>query len=343
MKNNKCPTCGGIYEFSPKDNALKCKQCGRIEKIATDGKIESHSFDEAKLKSAWKENLKSIKCQNCGANILVDKYAIVNKCSYCGSSALSSGENKAGMLPDAVLPFQFDEKKAKEYFYENISKKMFVPNVVKKQTNELNISSRYISAYLFMGSLDAHYDGIVETTEHEENSKGETKTVVERKHVHGTILHKFDYTIEASTNCTQWEFESITPYNMSKLVPYSPDYLYGHSAEYSDKTLDEANVELEKIMRRDINETILRVNGADRIVKMNINFDYKKKEIKYCLIPAYIFNYDYKKRNYKTLMNGQTGKLGGEIPKSALKITLFVLSILSIVAIIAIIIALSFI
>ena len=45
----------------------------------------------------------------------------------------------------------------------------------------------------------------------------------------------------------------------------------------------------------------------------------------YCLLPNYVLNYDYKNKHYVNLMNGQTGKLSGSVPRSGVKIAMFVL------------------
>lgn len=330
MENNKCSACGGFFEYSPKDKALKCKQCGKLTKIKNEKTLQQHEFDNLKSKEKPGTELKNIKCSNCGANVYVDKYSIISKCSYCGSTSLSVSENKAGIEPDAVLPFQFDVEKSKEYFHKNIKEKWFVPSVLKKQTPDLHVTPRYVSTYLFVGDLVAHYDGVLEFTEDEE-SNGEVKTVVTTKHVVGDLPHNFNYVIEASRNLSQWELEKIMPYDMAQLQPYSVDYLYGHSAEYSDKTVNEANTELERILKSDIEDRVQDKYDADSVRWMNVSFSYNKRTVQYCLLPAYMFNYDYKKKNYKTLMNGQSGKLGGGVPRSGLKITLFVLMILGVV------------
>jgi len=49
------------------------------------------------------------------------------------------------------------------------------------------------------------------------------------------------------------------------------------------------------------------------------------------LLPVYKCDYKYKNKNYTTLMNGQTGKVGGGYPKSGVKITFFVLMIIAII------------
>ncbi|MBR7091011.1 MAG: hypothetical protein IKC79_00990, partial [Clostridia bacterium] len=46
------------------------------------------------------------------------------------------------------------------------------------------------------------------------------------------------------------------------------------------------------------------------------------------LMPVYRFEYQFKKKPYITYMNGQTGKVNNNLPKSGTKITLTVLFVL---------------
>lgn len=332
MENNNCKTCGGYYKYSPEEQALKCTQCGSLKKINNDNRtISSHDFNSIKDAPSLPKDMRKLKCNNCGANIILDRYSIINKCSYCGNSSLVVAENLAGFAPDAVLPFKFGEEQAKLKFKQGIKNKRFVPNVLKRDTPNLQVSSRYVSSYLFTGNLVATYNGVLEFDREKTNSKGETVHYVETKSVSGVMPHTFDYIIEASSNLSQSEFNAVMPYDVSELKPFTAEYLLGSSAEYSDKSFDDANQELETVFRRDISSAIIHKYHADRVKSMTLSFDYKKKDVQYCLLPTYIFNYDYKKKNYKTIMNGQTGKLGGGVPRSPVKITFFVLMIIGIV------------
>ncbi len=46
---------------------------------------------------------------------------------------------------------------------------------------------------------------------------------------------------------------------------------------------------------------------------------YSKVTYKYLLLPVWLIDVTYKKKNYWLLMNGQTGKITGKIPKNIVK------------------------
>ena len=52
---------------------------------------------------------------------------------------------------------------------------------------------------------------------------------------------------------------------------------------------------------------------------------FYNQKYKYCMLPIYRINFSYKNKTYTNVMNGQTGSLGGDYPKSAGKISLVVI------------------
>ena len=60
------------------------------------------------------------------------------------------------------------------------------------------------------------------------------------------------------------------------------------------------------------------------IVKENVN-NINLKETKYVLLPVFVLNIKYKEKIYHFAMNGQTGKLVGEIPVDKKKLILLII------------------
>lgn len=330
LKSNKCPNCAGFYEFSPKDGMLKCTNCGATSPIDCSDTIPQHDYESTKTNynDDWTKDAKHLKCQNCGANVLINRYSLLDKCSYCGSAMLVDIKQEKTIQPDAVLPFTIDTNQAKTFFQEGLKGKMFVPNILKKQTPKVNFTPRYVNAYVFNGSLVAKYSGRLEYSETTTDRDGHTHTTTYTKNVSGEIPHRIvDLVIESSTNLSQRELNKILPYDLSKLKTYSGEFLFGSSAEYSNKSLEDANRELTAIVKTDLTNRIVHKHHADRARELSLDLNYSTKNYCYCLLPTYILDYEYKKKHYTTLMNGTTGKLGGGIPKSTLKITLFALAI----------------
>lgn len=333
-RSNKCPNCAGFFAYSPKDKALKCKSCGAILDINASNVIKQHDYETTKTlyDNSWVKDKRQMRCKSCGANVLVDNFSLVDKCSYCGSSMLIDVEGVAVIKPDAVLPFAIDEQQAREFFKTGLKGKMFVPNVLKKHLPETAVTPRYVNAYVFNAKLDVVYSGRLKYRETETDSDGHTTTHTYTRYVSGTIEHSvIDEVIESSSNLSQTELLAISPFDLSQLKAYNGDYLFGSSAEYSDKSLEDANRELEQIVKNNVTQRIVRRHHADGVEHLDLSLNYKNKKYCYCLLPTYVFDYEFNGKHYHTLMNGINGKLGGGVPRSAKKITSFVLAILAVI------------
>ena len=62
----------------------------------------------------------------------------------------------------------------------------------------------------------------------------------------------------------------------------------------------------------------------DQVRNVRLNASYRSETYKHVLLPVYATSYHYKKRQYTVLINGETGRIQGEYPKSPAKIALLV-------------------
>jgi predicted RNA-binding Zn-ribbon protein involved in translation (DUF1610 family) len=89
-----CPKCAGKMNFDAAKGMLSCPLCGYtmpVPQTAQQVAISEHDL-EAALKDAtgkalgYGTQLKSIKCQSCGAVLNVEPNITSTKCSFCGSN-----------------------------------------------------------------------------------------------------------------------------------------------------------------------------------------------------------------------------------------------------------------
>ena len=92
---------------------------------------------------------------------------------------------------------------------------------------------------------------------------------------------------------------------------------------------DDDNVGLKKADDNDRTSEIKKKNRADRIDRLQFSTVYDNITFKYLLAPIWLASYKYKDQVYNIVINGQTGKIGGKAPVSALKVFLFILAIVA--------------
>ena len=85
--SSKCANCGSELFFDPKSKGLKCNSCGSIFNFPITVSNEKHDLNLSKQSfdtDNWAEENKMVKCQTCGATVVVNGLALTQECPYCG-------------------------------------------------------------------------------------------------------------------------------------------------------------------------------------------------------------------------------------------------------------------
>jgi len=335
---NKCENCGSEIIFSPKDKGNVCKNCNSVFPVIYNYAFAKKPFDKSAelADNTLAENLKNIKCNSCGASVLVDKQKLQAKCAYCGDTSIVEDRKDNLMNIDSIIPFSFGKADALKQFTSNVGKRTFANKKIFKDVKEEDINGTYVNAFVFDFSTTTTYNGVFSYTRTVTDKDGKTHTETVRKHVNGVYDRAFkNISIEANSNLTQTDLQSIEPFEYGSAVDFQQDFLNGYMIEYQDKMFNECVKTAEAMMDKDIKRELLRRHGCDRIVSINMSVVYNDKKYNYCLLPVYFVTTIDKKKNqtYKALMNGQTGKVG-KLPLHVGKILGLVFGIIGFVVLI---------
>lgn len=331
-KNNisktKCDNCGGNLVFSPVHKSLHCFNCGSNEEIIVTNNLSKHPLD-FKLNNTninkWKDNNSVYQCKNCSGKVVLSNLEISTTCPYCNTSIVAKTDSLPELLPDQIIPFGFDKNQAKEHFKQGVKKKRFIPNRFKKTMPDSEITGFYGSAFSFDACVFVNYSGELYRNERDRDGRYISKSVS----VVGTLNKSFkDYIIESTTQLTQKQFEKIAPFNIRGAVDYNDAFIRGYGTEYYNNSIQQCYSIVKNNIESQITQDILFKHSCDGVRYLNKKTDYSNEYYSYLLFPVYKFNYKYNKKSYCTFVNGQTGKVGGGVPRSGAKISCLVGGIL---------------
>lgn len=324
---NKCEKCGGKLTFSPKDKANICENCGAAEPVKYNYAFAKKGFDQIQNLEIdpLAEETRTVKCKSCGANILINKYQINNKCVYCGSDTLTQTSKKTLMYIDSVVPFTFGKADAVNKFKHVVNKRFYANKKAFNGISEQNVSGLYVNTFVFDFDTTSAYKGVLSYQKTVKDSDGSTHTETVTKNVSGVLDKVFkNLTIEANSNLNQRELLQIMPFEYTSAVDFQQDFINGYVIEYQDKLFNDCVASAEKVVRRELEHEILKKHGCDTVLTLNVDTHYKDRKYNYCLLPVYMFNNEYKGKRYKALMNGQSGKVG-DLPTDKLRVFLTIL------------------
>ena len=81
---------------------------------------------------------------------------------------------------------------------------------------------------------------------------------------------------------------------------------------------------LEEMARQDV------LRHYDEVRAVSVHANYSDETYKHVMLPVYATAYTYKGKKYHVLINGQSGRVEGDYPKSPAKIIAIILGILAI-------------
>ncbi|MBQ7884957.1 MAG: hypothetical protein IJ318_02550 [Clostridia bacterium] len=332
-----CPSCGAAMRYRPEIAKLFCENCQTSKDILCEALTQKHDYSDMEKHSKktrdWQEETKNLKCPNCGANVVLNKLQYSSSCPYCESNLVSSDKQDESIAPDGIIPFLFSDQDASKKYVEGLKKKWFLPNKFKKSPPVESIHGVYVPIFGFDSQTTSRYVGRLAKDHTTTNSKGERRTYTTYQNISGVHnSNQRDVLVETSSKLNQNQFAQIQPYYMQKAVQFKQGFIMGYTVEHYQNTVAECKKVAEQIMMENIKREILSRYHYDRVVSFDMSTAYTNQKYMYYLVPVYKCDYKFKEKTYTTFMNGQTGKVGGGVPRSGVKIFFFVLMWVLIIA-----------
>ena len=324
-----CANCGGTIKWNIAKQRLECSAC-RTPYIAetTVQRVEEHDFEGYVQREGQRVSFPDtviIVCGTCGAQIAVDEHCTATVCPMCGSTQLLESRQEAGVPPDGVIPFRVDRETAQQNFAKWVKSRWFAPNRLKQAYQAGKLQGIYLPFWTFDAQVTSTYWGQGGNTHTVRDSKGNTRTEIRWRPVSGTVGGFYDdLQVCATMNSASQVVEKVLPYNTcDNTIPFSPSYLSGFLAEhYAIPATQAVDTAKEQVRANQIEqaENDIRSRGFTHARVSNINIEYHKITYKHVLLPAWSSAFAYNGKQYMYIINGESGKVGGQRPYSVPKI-----------------------
>lgn len=309
----KCPSCGGTLTFDPGWDRLVCGFCGykkQIPELVSKIVVPEEDFDAAnKLASRdWKMEKQIVHCNSCGAETVNSKLQFSGTCPFCGSSNILPIDDRNEILaPNGIIPFKIREKRAQFIFKEWLGNRSLAPEKLSKEADLSEFRGLYIPYFTFDCETKSIYSG-------KYGSDATHCWTVENKE-----FDKFidDFPVVASKKLTEDRLlMSVANYRTRDARPYTPSALAGFPAEHYSITLGEAwNIAMNEMMSY-LRLEAYHLENARIQSNVNLTSSYRNLKYKYLLVPMWVNSFEYDGKRYMIVINGQTGEIAGQWPRS---------------------------
>lgn len=352
VTNYQCPACTGPLHYSAKSGKLACDYCGssfdvaEIEalyarkeaeaaaaKQAADAKAEaaqaakaeaaeaaaaSGGWDTSGLSRDWgaeADGLRVYSCPSCGAELICDQSTAATACPYCGNPAIVPGQFSGALRPDYILPFRLSKDDAVQALRAHYKGKPFLPRSFTSANHIEQIQGVYVPFWLFDGGAEgaasyrASNTNVYETGDYE---------ITETRHYHvvraGSLAFE-KIPVDASSKMPDDHMDSIEPFDYAQLRPFSTAYLPGYLADKYDVTIDDSRDRADTRCRETLAQALRdTVTGYGACVTEREDIALRRGKVHYALLPVWMLSTKWHGQDFLFAMNGQTGKLVGDLP-----------------------------
>ena len=341
VTNYKCPACTGPLHYSASLGKMKCEFCESVYEVAEIEAMyadkeqqaaqamedthkeaveqdETAGWDVSGLEGDWgtaAQGMRAYSCPSCGAELICEETTAATSCPYCGNTTIVPGQFAGALKPDYVIPFKLTKKDAMKALKEHYKGRPFLPSAFMNENHIEEIKGVYVPFWMFDGKVEGNAQ--YQTTNSRVYRSGDYE-VTETKHYAvdraGELVFE-KVPVDAASKMPNDYMDSIEPYDYKELKPFSSTYLAGYLADKYDESAEECSGRAEDRCIETF-ESALRntVTGYQTCVTAGKQTRVHRGKAHYALLPVWILSTNWKGKSFLFAMNGQTGRMVGDLP-----------------------------
>lgn len=332
-----CQNCGSDLFFNPKNGCLTCKYCESNFYLPTSRKnaVIVRQYNTAFHPSMFNKTLNSYKCKSCGRVYFMTTEGHSSRCPNCGNSEIELVE-EPGFCADGVIPFKITKQQASDAMKDYLKSNRKVPKELLKMAENQKLMSVLIPVWNFKFNLSADYTATESVVKKDSfgmfytisnplfGDKGKRIDSIDECATEGEddiFLDLFD----------ENDYANIVPYSPEYSFGSRVDPITKDIHRFYDKVVDRASNDFKKQITRELLARKNDTHDIDVSCRANdvfFNFTY---------VPVYVNVFNYKNKLYKIYISGTTGKVLGKTPVSTWYKVKKVLRFVGVAALLAII------
>ena len=329
ITNYQCPACTGPLHFDEQTGKLRCDYCEStftVEEVEALFAQKNQEAEKAAQEvaqeepSEWGEDadkMRTYGCPSCGAELICDETTAATACPYCGNPSIVPGQFSGAKKPDCIIPFKLSKEQAVEALKKHYQKKLLLPKAFADENHLQEIKGVYVPFWLFDGRAEA--DVTFKTTRTHTRTTGKERIISTD---HFEVWRKgsvpFSHVpADGASKMPDSHMDAIEPFDYTELKPFSLSYLPGFLADKYDVSAEECAPRAKERCRNSaVNAMRSTVVGYESCIPVREDVTVHCEQVRYALLPVWLLATRWKDQNYLFAMNGQTGKLIGDLPIS---------------------------
>lgn len=327
LQDFKCPSCNGAISFDSTIQKMKCPYCDTEFDVETVHAYQKEINDPCQDDLTWEssagqqwqdheaDGLHTYICKSCGGEIIGDDTLAATACPFCDNPIVMVGQFAGDLKPDLVIPFKVDKIRAKYILRNHFKGKLLLPKPFKDEFHLDEVKGVYVPFWLFDSDANANIRYRATRIRTWSDSR---YIYTETQYYHitrgGTIGFQ-GVPVDGSEKMPDDMMESIEPFNLSEAVDFNTAYLAGFLADKYDVSEDQSKTRANQRIKKSTEDAFANtVRGYSTVTPVSGSVQLKNSKARYALYPVWLLNTSWNGQTYRFVVNGQTGKIAGNLP-----------------------------
>lgn len=311
----RCPRCGApkLTHDPDRPGVLRCGSCGHTLANRKDG--AAHNMARAMLKKraqpvVWVVGQRVLHCNGCGAERTLPARQLSESCPFCGSRNVVTQDALGSLTqPDVVVPFHFDEARARELIYESLDGRMerLKAWFSDRRADRVHVEGVYLPYWVFDAAVDVTRSYRVrDDSQYAANplSAGSHGQIITERFPDAAL----NVPIPAVSQPPAWMLSRLGKFEMGSALAYSPEIIAQYSAEIYTLDFDAASLEAYAVVGQAMREK----HTVNTSTEMTVSVSTIMRPIAFrlALLPVWAASIHERDGDIRpALINGQTGKV----------------------------------
>lgn len=328
-----CRGCGGAMRFGIDAQHVQCVDCGVGETMKTLSEIAPlhraprntvplASPTASGEDSSVDERLKEVTCPTCGGAEIFTGTLASTSCPFCATELQRSDVHDApdSLRVDGIIPFAVTEQQARQAIDEWTAKQRLAHDSFSADVVVDTMQSMYFGAYLYDLTCATNYTG--RRGDEYVTSDGERK--IRWQAANGQRRDTFSNSIVIATDRIGEEHSArLAPWPFASICDFDRAFLAGHPSHAVDQPPEHYVSKGLEVIDPQIAHSIEMVIGGDHQRIVTRNTIVEAAAHRHLLVPIWMSRLTYRGQTHHLVVNGATGVVSGDAPRSTVKVAAY--------------------
>ena len=312
---DECPGCGAKRE----GDETVCSYCG-----ASLAKPVEMAIKDAGSQAEDYYDVTFFRCPQCGGEIITEDNEAAAFCSFCGASTILDRRISRAKRPQYIIPFKKTKKDCMQSYNSFMKGAFFAPNEMKSEKCVDSFRGIYMPFWTYSTSKQ----GNVTVNGSRTYYRGDYKYTENHALSADIDMEYNNVAYDASSSFADNLSQGISPYDHSQQSEFTPTFLSGFYADTSDVNDMVYQNDAQSLIARNAYKKFKAIPGFGRYgLSDSSNIEKLKPNVNgkfLTMLPVWFMSIRFKDKKGEervsyTVVNGQTGKVAGDVPISVKK------------------------